>query len=249
VKLLFVPTLEKLLEVYRLPIGQARFDAYIAATVSGAQSRAELALLPLVSANPMAKAHVNTVLETWLALGVDKAAQEVIQSLESVWSLEASYKVGLTVLDDQKGGWTNRFLNDWGFRFPSKINPDWMVVPLWVSEIPSLEGLRVAIQAAVSRVVWQLKHGLPKTLLEMMQQEGFAQSFAGLQPTLDPDDLEYSRAVIQPFLSSPEKPMQFACLYGDAAAREVGYVALGLSSNAGLEVALLDYPWRQSKPI
>ncbi len=237
----FVPTLEKLLEVYRVPIGQARFDAYIAATVGGAQSRADLALLPLVSANPMAKAHLNTTLETWLELGVDTATQKIVQSLEPVWSLDVAYKVGLTLLDNQKGGWTNRFLNDWEFRFPSKINPDWIVVPLWVSEAPSFEILEVAIRAAVARVVWQWQHGVPQTLLEMLHQEGFAQSFAGLKPTLETDDLEYSRVVLAPFLQSVEKPVQFACLFGDAAAREVGYVALGLSAFAGFEVALVDY--------
>jgi hypothetical protein len=235
----FISTLEKLLEVYRVPIGQARFDAYIAATVGGAQTTAEIALPPLVIANPMAKAHVNAALETWLALGVDEAARTILLELESAWSLEVSSKVGLTILDDLRGGWTNRHLNDWDFRFPKKISTNWIVVPLWVSEIPSLEGLRLAIRAAVARVVWQLQHGVPNTLLEMMQQEGFAQSW--LKPTLEPDDLEYSRTIMKPFLQSPLKPVQFACLYGDAAAREVGYAALGLSAFAGFEVAIADY--------
>jgi hypothetical protein len=37
-----------------------------------------------------------------------------------------------------------------------------------------------------------------------------------------------------------DKPVLFACLFGDAAAREVGYVPLGLSDFAGLQVAILD---------
>ncbi len=234
----FIPTLEKLLEVYRVPIGLARFDAYIAATVGGAQTSADIALLPLVSANPMAKAHLNAALETWLELNANAAARAMVLELEPT----ISFKIGLTLLDDVKGGWTNRYLNDWGFRFPPKISTDWIIVPLWVSEAPSLEGLRLAIYSAVARVTWQLQHGLPKTLLEMMRQEGFTQHFAGMQPKLSPDDLEYSRAVIEPFLSSLEKPVQFACLYGDVAAREVGYVPLGLSAFAGFEVALVDYP-------
>ncbi len=248
-KLEFVPTLEKLLEVYRVPIGQARFDAYIAATVGGAQTTAEIALPPLVIANPMAKAHVNTVLETWLALDVNAAARAILLELELACSLEVSSKVGLTILDDLRGGWTNRYLNDWNFRFPKKMSTNWIIVPLWVSEFANLETLQIAIRASVARVVWQWQHGVPQTLLEMLHQEGFAQSFAGLKPTLETDDLEYSRAVLAPFLQSVEKPVQFACLFGDAAAREVGYVALGLSAFAGLEVALADYPWRQSKPI
>ncbi len=239
-KLEFVPTLEKLLEVYGVPIGQARFDAYIAATVGGAQNKADLALLPLTSANPMAKTHVNAALETWLALDVDNTARDLLLLLESELLSEGNYKVGLTLLDDQLGGWTNRYLNDWDFRFPKKVSTDWIVVPLWVSELPSLERLQMAVRAAVARVAWQAQHGLPSTLLEKLQQEGFAQAFAGVLPSLSTDDLEYSRAVIEPFWQSVDKPVQFACLFGDAAARAVGYAPLGLSDFAGLQVAILD---------
>ena len=92
-RLEFIPTLEKLLGVYRVPIGQARFDAYIALTLGGAQTSAEIALLPLVFANPMAKAHVNAALEQWLALGVDTKAQALVHEL--VWSLDTFFKLGL----------------------------------------------------------------------------------------------------------------------------------------------------------
>ncbi len=245
VKLEFVPTLEKLLEVYRVPRGQERFDAYIAATVGKADRTADLSLPPLVSANPMAKEHVNLALETWLALDVEAATREVLLELESVFTNQVSYKVGLTLLDDQKGGWTNRYLNDFGFRFPEKLLQDWLVVPLWVSDSPNLETMRLEVRAVVARAVWQLEHGLAKTLLEQLQQERFALQFAGVKQTLTLDDLEYSQTVIQPFLTSLEKPVQFACLYGDTAAREVGYEAKGLSDFAGLETAMVGL-WGQN---
>ena len=43
------------------------------------------------------------------------------------------------------------------------------------------------------------------------------------------------------FIPTLEKPVQFACLFGDTAAREVGYAPLGLSANAGFEVALMEF--------
>ena len=239
----FVPTLARQLEVYRVPRSPERFAAYLAATIGEAQ---HVALLPLVSANPMAQEHLNIALETWLTLGVDEAARGYLQELEPELSLAADYRVGLTVLDDLKGGWTNRFLNDSGFRFPKKILTDWIVVPLWVSEAPSLAALRVAVRLAVARAYFQARHGLPKTLLEMLAQEGFVQFTAGVQPTLSPDDLEYSRAVIQPLLGTLQTSVQFAALYGDVAAREVGYTPLGLSGFAGLELALADYAGTQT---
>jgi hypothetical protein len=44
--------------------------------------------------------------------------------------------------------------------------------------------------------------------------------------------------VIQPHLDLEHYPTQFACLFGDEAAKAVGYPPLGLSARAGFAVAL-----------
>ena len=53
-----VPILEKLRELYSLPRGPERFETYIDLAVGGAQKAADVALPPLVMANPMAKLNV-----------------------------------------------------------------------------------------------------------------------------------------------------------------------------------------------
>ena len=58
------------------------------------------------------------------------------------------------------------------------------------------------------------------------------------EPTLDAEDTAYSREVLAPHLDSEDFPTRFACLYGDEAARSVGYTPLGLSRRAGYAVAL-----------
>jgi hypothetical protein len=46
--------------------------------------------------------------------------------------------------------------------------------------------------------------------------------------------------VIAPHLQSTHQPTVIACLYGDEAAKELGYPPLGLSKNAGFQIALAD---------
>jgi hypothetical protein len=41
-------------------------------------------------------------------------------------------------------------------------------------------------------------------------------------------------------LESTHQPTVIACLYGDEAAKELGYPPLGLSKNAGFQLALAD---------
>jgi hypothetical protein len=45
---------------------------------------------------------------------------------------------------------------------------------------------------------------------------------------------------VEPRRESVDTPVILACLYGDAAAREVGYPPLGLSPNAGFNLALAE---------
>ena len=43
--------------------------------------------------------------------------------------------------------------------------------------------------------------------------------------------------MIQPYLASTDFAITFACLFGDAAARECGYEPMGLSVRAGFALA------------
>lgn len=235
------PMLKILLEVYRIPAGKARFDAYINATIAGATRAADVACLPLVMANPMAKNHANQQLEIWLALGAEEELTRILEVANQTFSkleFETLVHVGLTLVDDLKGGWTDSILTDWGLRFPEKINPNWVCVPLWTKYPQTLEILRTSAKMAIGRFVWQVQHGTPLTLHEMLAQEGYAQAFAGEKVGMPREDLAYTQAVLEPFLEHTDKPTLLAALYGDDAAKHVGYPALGLSDHAGLELAL-----------
>ena len=59
-------------------------------------------------------------------------------------------------------------------------------------------------------------------------------------PVLDPEDLEYTRHVIAPFLDATDMRTGIECLYGDAAGATLGFTPQGLSDRAGLALALHD---------
>jgi hypothetical protein len=59
-------------------------------------------------------------------------------------------------------------------------------------------------------------------------------------PTLDADDIEYTREVLAPYLDESGFHIAVECLFGDEAARAQGYTPRGLSPRAGLALALHD---------
>ena len=71
-----------------------------------------------------------------------------------------------------------------------------------------------------------------------MAQEGAALHFSGESIPLDLEDLEFTRAILEPLRQSEHGPTNFSALYGDEAAKSVGYAPLGRSSRAGFALAL-----------
>ncbi|HZQ38762.1 MAG TPA: hypothetical protein VFD32_22750 [Dehalococcoidia bacterium] len=234
-----VPLLRVERELYETPRGFVRFRAYLKAMQGGSD---DVDLLPLVALNPMGKEHVAAVLDVLLALDAEAVAADAIASAaRRLRGVAGSFKVGLVVSDDAQGGWTQRQLTDARQRFEldAALKRGWITVLLWSSETPSREAVRRQTLAAIYRACYVLRHGEPRTLGQMLQQEGLAAAFAEQPPPgLAPDELAAIRAVIDPRRDETAYPVLIAALYGDAAARTVGYPPLGLPENAGFTLAL-----------
>jgi hypothetical protein len=240
----YIPLLQTQLEVYKVPLGLERFKTYIKTILNEGSDDIELA--PLSAMNPMGKDHAKVYLERLLELQADSiAAKGVHDFINSNQALNAyNIRVSLVVCDDAKGGWTNRYLNDFTYAFEfdktSFLKRPWLMVPCWTGEEPSSEIIYGDTLTYLHRLSYVFEYGQAKTLGQMMQQEGQILAAAKIRQWLEEDDLEYSREVIKPWLESTEKPIQVACLYGDEAAKSVGYETLGLSHRAGFAVALDD---------
>lgn len=248
-KLEYVPLLQVQRELQGMPRGLARFRQYLRTIVN--QDGTGLVLPTLGIANPMAKDHVTALLDELLALNADDIARRALaEAAHEVSAEEGDFKVGLVVADDLKGGWTNRYDYEYKLRFPDRsgrkelprwLEHFWLTAVLWSSDPVSERGVREAVFTTVYRAAHLQRHGAPRTLREMMAQEGAVMARAGCAaPALDEDDIAYTREVLIPYLDADDKRTAIECLFGDAAGRTLGFTPRGLSPWAGLALALYD---------
>ena len=244
-KLEFVPLLQLQRDIYDMPRDVARFKSYLDLLTGGTDDM----VLPLSAMNPMGKAHVPAQIDRLMALDAEEVAKQAThdaqQRLHSVLqNYEKKINVALVITDDAHGAWTNRYLTETNHYFKNKGEErrNWATVLLWTGEsYTTPTPIRQEVLATIYRILYLKRHGLPLTLRQMMRQEGLALAFAeATEPALDADDLDYTRQVIQPYLDSEHFPTIMACLYGDDAAKSVGYEPLGLSAKAGYALALAD---------
>lgn len=235
----FVRLLQIQRDLYDLPRGRERFEAYLRTMIDPATG--DLAL-PLASMNPMAREHAGALVDDYLRLDAEAAAASAVSSAGAAYGdVPAAFRVGLVIADDLKGGWTNRFASEFSARYETGAlhKRSWLAGMLWTSEPAGLDRAVQAAVMAVHRAAYLERHGQARTLRDMLAQEGFAAAAAGCtEPALDPDDLAYTRAVVDPLRGLMDRPTIFAVLFGDAAAAELGYAPLGLSHRAGFALAL-----------
>ena len=237
-QLTFVPLLRVQRELYAMPRGMERFREYIK-TMTDAET-GDLAL-PLVAMNPMGKDHVPALIDDYLALGAEEIAEEAVGKGGTKVPPLPTYRVALVVSDDLKGGWTNRWAAEYSHRIEGAAitKRGWLVGLLWTSEPASAQNVREAVLTSIHRAEYLHSHAAPVTLGEMLDQEGYAMWRAGCTtPQLDDDDLAYTRSVIDPLRSARDRATVMACLFGDTAAKALGYPPHGLTERAGLALAL-----------
>jgi hypothetical protein len=246
----YVPLLQTARDLLDIPRGRARFGRYLQAIMNDEG----LQRPTLVAMNPMSKEHVTAQLDTLLSMDADGiAARATAEAATQLRDAPGYFKIGLVIADDLKGGWTNRYANEFDIRFrsvptasaaehlPRWLQSPWLSAVLWSSEQPSAELLRQAILSAAHRSAYVERHGLPRTLRAMMLQEGHVMAAAGCAtPALEDDDLEYTRAVLVDYLDADDQRTAMECLFGDGPGRTLGLTPRGLSSWAGLALALHD---------
>ena len=237
-----MPLLRAQRDLFELPPGSERFKRYVADVTGGPDD----AIIPLVALNPMGKAHVAERLDRLIAIDAEAVASAAIDEANRLLGrrVPGEFRVGLGLADDAAGGWTDRHLFECKFRFENgpEFRRGFCTALFWTGDPePTPESVRREVLTAARRTVHFAEHGEARTLAERMAQEGECAAFAGCtEPTLDPDDLEYSREVIEPHHNETDFPVVFTCLYGDEAAKSVGYDPMGLSRRAGYAVAMAE---------
>jgi hypothetical protein len=261
----YVPLLRVMRTIQGIPRGQPpdfngmkRFRQYVRTIFPlnkiGKIDENAVILLPLLAMNPMGKDHVTALLDAYLAMDGDGIGAQVAAKVAAqLADVPGDFKVGLVVADDLMGVGTNRYHCEFAWRFgPGPLDAGgaarkrsrwlkdyWLQGVLWSSESPSERAVREAILTAAHRVAYLQQHGPARTLREMLAQEGQVMALAGCSgPTLDAEDIVYTREVLAPFLDADDMRTCIECLFGDAAARTLGFTPRGLSPWAGLALAL-----------
>jgi hypothetical protein len=244
----YVPLLPVLRELYNTPRGRDRFREYLATMLTA--DRSDIGIPPLVIVNPMGRDHVSALLDALLAVDADEqAAHAVGDAATDLADIPGDFKASLIIADDLKGGWTNRYAVEYDQRrlvapverTARQTRRFWITGILWSSEPASVEIVRQSILIAVYRAAYVQQHGTARTLRELMTQEGMVMARAGCtEPTLDEEDLAYTREVLSPLLDAGDMRTGIECLFGDAAGRTLSFTPRGLSPRAGLALALHD---------
>ena len=98
------------------PKGQERFRAYLETMVNS--DGTDVRLPPLVAMNPMGKDHVPALLDSLLAMEAEAAAARAsAEAVSRLAGVSGDFKLGLVVVDDLMGGWTNRYFSEFFHRF------------------------------------------------------------------------------------------------------------------------------------
>lgn len=237
-----IPLLQIQRDLHDIPRGMERFRAYLKTMTN--EEGDDLALPPLGAMNPMGREHVSARLDELLALNAEQIAEDAVAEASTRLSLtEREMKHGMVIMDDVRGGWTNRYVCEFGScSLPDRIirnqRSTWISTALWVSDTPSPALIRQSVLRSVFLALYALERGECHTLRDMLSQEGEAGRFAGVQPHLEEEDIEYTLAVLEPLLDSTNYATCFVAMLGDVAAEMLGYPKLGLSERAGFALAI-----------
>ena len=115
----YVPLLHIQREIQGMPFGIERFRHYLRTIWNCYETDFEL--IPLLLANPMGKDHVTSLLDDLLAMGADQvAADAAIEASARLPDGPGEWKATVVVVDDLKGGWTNRYDYEFNLRFGAR---------------------------------------------------------------------------------------------------------------------------------
>jgi hypothetical protein len=238
-KLEYVPMLAIQRDLYRIPRGSGRFSQYLATMLDPETGDLRL---PLTAMNPMAQDHVPKYIDLLQAMGAeDTGARAMEDAAVKLAEEPGHYRVGLVVADDAGGGWTHRAATEL-MHLQAELALEkrgWITGLLWASETYGPSEIREEVLISIYRTIYVARKGAPRTLREILLQEGSAMRLAGARnPALEPAALLRTREILARKLDCDDPPTLIAALFGDRAARELGHPPLGLPSRAGLALAL-----------
>jgi hypothetical protein len=221
-KFICVPVIDRMLNLYSIPIGMERFNAYIA--LLEGEKKGDMSL-PIVNYNPMAKPHVSAKLQELKTLGAEKIISDTLLKLSD--DKEPVINVVLNLADDLMGGWTNRYTTDYDsrFRIQAFVKRNFCAPLFWSSENYSEELIAERTIESCRRMLYRREHEQPVTLEEHIRQENFVLKNLSCKKIAEPQTLQQ---FYEAHKTSENFITIFNFLYGDEAAEKMGYAPAGI---------------------
>lgn len=237
-----IPVIDAMLELYQKPLAPARFQDYL--KLLQGDTKGDLAL-PLGGFNPMAKEHAREKLQALKALGAEDIAAEVSRDLNKGLSLQQADKIisiAITLSDDLKGGWTNRYTSDYDskFKINALLSRNFCTPVFWTGEYFSGDMIRQRILEYAWRTVYRQSNEVPRTLQDHLAQETFVAKQAPAPVHSANESTPVTKALYQQHKGSDDYHTIFNFLYGSKASSSLGFpLRFELEDFAGFRYAAL----------
>ena len=232
-----VPIIDRMLALYQLPRGQARFEAYL--EMLQGPSKKDI-ILPIGAYNPMGKEMVADKLRELKALGAEEVMKGVLEEVNERVGEEQEWKVVLNLADDVGGAWSNYFTTDFSSKFDinALVKRRFCTPYFWTSETYSTELILQRTKAYLYRNLYWVKNGKPQSLEDHCTQEIYVQQQLNVE-TLDDAPAHWAKieAFYTKHKTSEDYSVIFNFFYGDEASRVLEFKEHGASLNSGWEYA------------
>jgi len=232
-RFVLLPLIDIMLEYYSLPRGFERFREYISLLTGGSGDDMKL---PIGGFNPMGKEHVTEKLIELKNLEAENIIANILDKMNPEFEDNDSsdeYKVSISLADDLKGGWTNRYTTDYQHKFNTSafIKRKFITIQFWTSDVISKELIEARTRESIYRLIYQLKFPRQETLEEHIQQEAFVNEKLDSVAGIKTGDVDYYKTFYFEHKDSTDYPLIFNFLYGDRAAENLGYKPIGIKDD------------------
>lgn len=222
-----------MIALYGKPRTFERFQEYLKTLQGG--TKADMAI-PITGFNPMAKEHLLDRLKQLKNIGAEQIIEETLNDLNgTTFSNNAGgdFKVVTNLLDDLKGGWTNRFNSDYDSKF--KINGcfsrNFCIAIFWASESFTKDIIKERTLDYIFRTVYWLSNPKPKTLKEHLAQEIFVASQTKSKSNYQEADFKCLDEFYKDNENTDNYHIVFNFFYGDNASASLGFPTYGIIGN------------------
>jgi hypothetical protein len=219
-----LPIIDIMVNLYEQSRDVTRFQTYL--KLLQGDKKGDLTL-PISGFNPMAKPHLLEKLSELKDIQAETIIEKTLCDLNQHFKTVKKspvFKVALNVLDDGKGGWTNRFTSDYDskFKMNALVKRQFCTPIFWSSESYSEVLVQQRTLESAFRTVYWLQNHKPITLKAHLEQEKWVAQQSALLFCRKGKPIFAKPDLFTKYWESDSYAVIFNFLYGDEASESLG---------------------------